>query len=1138
MRVIKGLALLTLLAGVASLVGVTPALAASPWWHLTSSERPATIAPGGAGVLSFRALNVGDAPATTCVQVGPGTGEFGDPACSSETVPAGGGEFEARPIVISVTLPAGFTVVQLGPGEPNATLHKFPEFNVGSILCSEPAPRQVRCSYPGAFGGVLGPLLPFEFIELQVAVEATGPVSGPSILEVSGGGAQQADLQVTPALGGSPPAFGVETGGFAVRPEEEGGATDVRAGSHPFQLTTDFALNQNADTLHPPALVRNLAFELPPGLLANATAVGRCSELDFLSKGAGTEFNDRCQSEAAVGVAELAIFQTALSSEPVQTYPVPVFNLATSPGEPARFGFYFDGIPVTIDFSLRSDGDYGATASVRNVTQIANLISTSLTIWGTPGDPAHDPSRGWGCLAGGFYRAFGKPLCIPSGEGRPKPFLQLPTSCQTPFSAGVEGLSWPTAAFPAGETLPAARYTLADQAGGPLAISACEEVPFEPTIAAESSRSAASPTGLSFDIDFEDPGIENAGGIVDSQIERAVIVLPPGFTTNPAVAAGLGACTLARYQAETLIDQGCPESSRIGTVEIESPLVEPKIDGSLYVAKQGDNAGGDNLLTVYLVAKSAALGVIVKQAMKVTPDPATGRLTSEVDNIPRLPFSHLHLAFRSGPRAPLITPTTCGHYAATADLYPWSNPTVALHREATLTVDSGNGGPCASSESQLPNHPTLSAGTLSPIAGAYSPFVFEVRREDGEQKLQTISATLPEGLLAKLAGVAQCSDAQIARAQSLSGEGQGATELARPSCPASSQVGVVDVAAGVGTQPYHVAGKAYLAGPYKGAPLSLAIITPAVVGPFDLGTIVVRTALHVDESTTQVTAVSDPIPTIVHGLPTVVQSISLNMNRPNFTVNPTSCEPKLVTGSATSTLGDVAPLSQRFQVGACNALAFKPALKLSFSGQTRRTGNPAVKALLTEPKGTNANIARTSVVLPKGMLIAEAHVNSPCTRVQFNSGPVPGEACPAKSVLGHAKVWTPLLEAPEQGPVYFRSNGGERELPDLVVVLRGQIPVQLVGFIDSVGRKGAEVRRVRTRFQSIPDAPISRFELKLSGGRKGLLENSQNLCKAKQLSKFQLTGQNAKTYDTEPAVVVDCRKGKKKSNGGGRKGDH
>jgi hypothetical protein len=261
------------------------------------------------------------------------------------------------------------------------------------------------------------------------------------------------------------------------------------------------------------------------------------------------------------------------------------------------------------------------------------------------------------------------------------------------------------------------------------------------------------------------------------------------------------------------------------------------------------------------------------------------------------------------------------------------------------------------------------------------------------------------------------------------------------------------------------------------------------------------------------------------------------MDKPEFTLNPTNCQAKTVTGAISTLTGASSALSQPFAVGGCKGLQFAPELKLAFTGQTKRLGNPAVKAVLTQPKGQNANVSGATVILPKGMFIDQAHISNPCTRVQFNSTPVPGAGCPAKSILGTAKVWTPLLEKPEEGNVYFRSNGGERELPDLAVALRGQIPLQLLGFVDSVGKKGSEVRRVRSRFLNLPDAPVSRFELKLSGGKKGLLENSKNLCELSDKAKFQLTGQNGATNDTEPKVQVKCGKdgGKKKASGGGKK---
>jgi hypothetical protein len=333
---------------------------------------------------------------------------------------------------------------------------------------------------------------------------------------------------------------------------------------------------------------------------------------------------------------------------------------------------------------------------------------------------------------------------------------------------------------------------------------------------------------------------------------------------------------------------------------------------------------------------------------------------------------------------------------------------------------------------------------------------------------------------------------------------------------------------GAGTSPFYVnTGKVYLAGPYKGAPLSLAIVTPALAGPFDLGNVVVRAALQVNPITAQISAVSDPLPTILDGIPLDLRSVEVNISRQGFTLNPTSCEPMQITTSVTGTGAATASPSARFQVGNCAALGFSPKLALSLKGGTTRAKDPALKAVLTPPSG-QANIGKVQVILPKSVFIDNRHISNPCTRVQFDAGAGNGVQCPAKSILGKATAWSPLLAQPLTGNVYFRSNGGERKLPDLAVALRGRIPLQLVGFIDSVGKKGAEVRRVRSRFLNLPDAPVSRFELKLSGGKKGLLQNSENLCKAENRAEFQLIGQNGKSHDTEPKVQIACGKGREK----------
>ncbi len=1064
-------------------------------------------------------------PTATIVQQGTsGTPAVPDGEIYVTAANLGDASFEGAKgqITLTDTLPQGLRPIAVVASRPDGA-----NFQARlSIPCEPIAGQTVTCHYGGA-------VLPYDALEMRIAVNLEpGAHSGElNQLAVSGGGAPAATKSAPITVSAAPVPFGVDEYEQAL--EEEGGGPTQQAGAHPFQYTTQITVNQLRNTepfgesggsalrpeVKPAGIAKDFTFKLPAGLIGSATTIPRCTTAQFFRNIGGKE--NTCPPGTAVGVVIVTVHEPATVQ--TSTLTIPIFNLEPNFGEPARFGFYatLAETPVTIDTALRSGTDYGISAVVPNLTQTASVLSSTATFWGTPGDPRHDGQRGWGCLLQTRGESETTYPCLPLGESAPRPLLTMPTQCTSPLRAEGELDQWNV-----NQGIFSPFSGVFSPAG---LLSGCNRVPFGPAFAAQpTEKAAAAPTGLTVDLNLKQEGLDNSAGLGESDIKRVTVALPTGITTNPSVANGLGACSLAQYNAEALGVQSCPESSKVGEVEIESPLVKQTIIGSVYVAKQHDNPA-NNLLSIYVVAKNPELGVLVKTAGAVTPNPQTGQLTTTFDELPQLPFTHFHFAFRSGPRAPLITPGLCGTYTTGADLYPFSNPTVATHREASFTVPQ----PCAASAAAEPNKPTLSAGSLSPIAGAYSPFGFEVERSDGSQAIGSITATLPEGLLGKLAGIPYCSEAQIRQAESQGGEGQGAGELASPTCPPASQVGVVDVGTGAGPQPYHVGGKAYLAGPYKGAPLSLAIITPAVVGPFDLGTIVVRTALHVNETTAQIHAVSDPIPQILHGLPTVIRSVSLQMNRPNFTLNPTSCAPKQITGSAISTLGNVAPLTERFQVGACNALGFKPSLKLSLKGATKRSGVPALKAVLTYPKGNYANIKSVSTVLPKSEFIDNAHIGNTCTRVQFNAGAGQGAECPKRSVLGHATAYSPLLDKPLKGTVYLRSNGGERELPDIVAALKGQIPVTLVGFIDSVKKnKNSEVSRLRTRFMNVPDAPVSRFVLQLAGAKHGLLQNSANLCKVKNIAQVKSVAQNGKTYDTTPTVANDCGKGGKKSKSG------
>ena len=931
-RAAARLLMVAALASFAYLLLPGPASAASepqPWWNLNASVRPAVIPTGGEGSLVVRASNVGN----SCTAE---PNEQGD-RCGVGATPI--------PSTLTATLPAGLSVVEEG-GVPQVSFFAFSKqagaenFGPTSFLgefgkfCNVVA-QQVDCKSEAiapfnefeAFQ--IPPLNPYEWLEMRIKVKDTGAVSGtPVQAEVSGGGAATVAAGRPIPIGSGPPPFGAEE--YTLVPEEQGGSVDAHAGSHPYQLTTTFGLNQKANEAgpgegerytRPPGLARNLNFRLPPGQIGNATAVPQCSALDFAHVPQGGEEN-LCPADTVIGVASVSV------DEPLHvglaTFPVPLYNLKPKFGEPARFGFSVVAAPVVLDTSVRSGKgeDYGVTVSTLNTSQLVNFISATVTFWGTPGDPSHDISRGWSCLVGGHWaQTAGRGLpCELQKQAKPPAFLTLPTNCAAPFASTVEGDSWTNPTSPERQFLAPFTYSL-QEGGSPLGLVGCNQLPFAPQIHSEpTSNSATSPTGLNFDIDVDDEGLSNPEGTAQSQLKKAVVTLPEGFTTNPSVAEGLKACSEAEYDAATVeAGTGCTEESKVGEVEIESPLVEPVVHGSLYVAKQGENPNPTpqnprgNLLTLYMVARNAEVGVVVKQALRVTPNPVTGQLTTEVDNVPQLPFSRFHLSFRQGQRSPLVTPPTCGTYTVAADLYPWSNPGAPVHDQSSFQITGGpEGNPCPNGTP--PFHPLLEAGSQNNAAGSYSPFYTRISRKDSEQEITRFSIKLPTGMIAKLKGVSECSDAQIAQAKSREVEGGGTVEQEHPSCPANSEIGHSLVGSGVGNVLAYAPGKLYLAGPYHGSPLSLVSVTAAKVGPFDLGTVVVRFAIDVNHETAEVSvdgANSDPIPHIVDGIPIHLRDIRAYVSTAGLHPQPDQLREEVDRGDGARLRGQLRQLCRR-----------------------------------------------------------------------------------------------------------------------------------------------------------------------------------------------------------------------------------
>ncbi len=971
-------------------------------------------------------------------------------------------------------------------------------------------------------------IAPGRQILVRVYVTVAPDASGDATIagSVEGGGALPAQASTEVPIGPDPVGFGFAPGAFDAPLFNPDGSPATTAGGHPsrFLVDVDFPSRETVGgALIASGHARNVFTELPRGLIVDpAASPVLCTEAElFQENGGGKTSVPSCPPASQVGtITVLANLVGGLAET------TPLYNMVPPPGWAASLGAEpVSGVSVYLHFrgGVRSDGDYGITSVVENTPAfgINPVYAVQVQLWGSP---------------------------VPGGETA---LLTSPTECSgSPLPYALRADSWEEQGV-----FKEATYESADLEGNPVTVSGCNELPFEPTVTAQPTTNLAdSPSGL--DVDLHQPQDQRLGHRAPAALKDATVTLPEGMSVNPSQADGLAACTnqeigyLPEKEGVHFSKEAptCPDASKLGSLEVTTPLLaeyedegtrlatDPEtgkaiprpLHGSVYLAEPNKNPLG-SLLAIYLSVEDPKSGTYAKLAGEVVPDPVTGQLTTVFEENPQLPLEDVRLHLFGGARGSLITPLACGTHTTTSTLTPWSSPEGAdAHpSDAFQTTAAPGGGSCPATEAAAPNSPTFSAGTLSPQAGAFSPFVLKLSREDGSQRLAGLDTTLPRGLTGKLAGIAECSESQIAQAQSRSHPEEGRLERESPSCPGSSEVGTVTVGAGAGPNPFYVNGHAYLAGPYNGAPLSLAIVTPAVAGPFDLGTVVTRVALHVEPETAQIHAVSDPFPQILDGIPLDVRSVALKMDRPQFILNPTSCDPMAITGQATSALSQAASLSERFQVGGCSSLAFKPKLSLALKGSVKRSSNPRLIANLTARPG-EANIARAQVKLPHAVFLDQAHIRTVCTRVQFAA-----DACPPGSIYGRATATTPLLDYPLSGPVYLRSSS--HQLPDLVVKLKG--PASQPIEIDLAGKTDAVKAALRNTFEAVPDQPVSRFHLELFGGRRGLVEMSGGFC-AHRKANVQLTGQNGKAHDTRPVVGAKCPKQHKhghRRRGGGER---
>jgi hypothetical protein len=1054
--------------------GVSPAMAASrqPGWTIDSAAAPSDFSAGD----NARCLS-----------------EIGayNPLCDAYTVTAtnaGSTPTDGSPVKFTDIVPAGLMVQKVKffwSGIDRLKLEGLTHAtDLAPYLCKTAA--KVECEFPGLLAGFEGGSIvaPNDTLQMVVYTTVNEPAGRGSLMNtatISGGGAPQVSVSQQNELGSAPSSFGVS--GFDFYIDGLDGRQDSQAGDHPYELTTTINLNseirKTPESGVEPTSVEDLkdaVVDLPLGFAGSTLAAPECT-LAQLSSKVG------CPPDTVVG---------HILTEPANATSVnsPIWNLVPERGVPAEFG-YLDALKGSHVFYVHvvpTPEGYVLQTINPDTPQIA-LSHIVVTFYGDPAEQDHTGNANI-------------------------PFFTNPTGCESgPLVASIHIDSWQKPGrFNADGTPDFTDPAWASATSESPAVTGCNSLQFTPELSAQPTTHVAdSPSGLEFEMKL--PQTEDANVHATPALNKAVVTLPEGMTVDPSAGDGLEACSEAQigwlggsWHNFSPAAPECPEASKIGSLELVTPLIPGTLNGALYIARQNENPFG-SVLAAYVVVDDPITGVLIKLAGRFLPDPQTGRITAVFEENPQLPFSDLKLHFFGGPRAELTTPEGCGLFTTTSDLTPWSAP------------DSGP-DPLPSNgflvESGCVNRfaPSFTAGSTNLQAGAYTPFVASFSRSDTDQDMAGLSVSLPPGLLANLNGIPLCPDAQASAG----------------TCSAASQVGTVVAGAGPGPNPLFVEGKAYLTGPYNGGPYGLSVVVPAIAGPFNFGNVVVRQSLRIDPIDAHVTDVSDPFPTILKptgadgntiGIPIHLKRVDVRMDRPGFTFNPTNCAKQQIGGSMSSTGGLNSALAVPFQVTNCATLGFKPAFSVSTNGKTSRATGASLHVKLVYPKaasGSQANIKTVKVDLPKQLPSQLKTLQKACPDYTFDSNPA---GCAPESRIGTANATTPIIPVPLTGPVYFVSHAGLK-FPELVIVLSGYgttVQLHAETFISKAGITSST-------FRTIPDVPVGSFELTLPQGKyPALAAPDGKLCQDKLKMPTAFTAQNGATLkQNTPISVTGCAK--------------
>jgi hypothetical protein len=1008
-----------------------------------------------------------------------------------------------------------------------------------SLVGACPNSVPVHCTYSGI-------LPPNAWLKMRVIVGVNESEAPPgthltNIATVSGGGAALVSTTSENEVNAAPASFGPEN--FSFYKDGLNGLPEAQAGGHPYELTTTIDLNNEvapiaglpggSGTDQPTSVegVRDIVVDLPLGFAGSTLAASQCTEVQLDSVA-------YCPPDTVVG---------HITTEPLTFGPSlngPIWNIAPEHGHPAEFG-YIDTLKSSHVAGYVSVVPTPAGYVLRFVAPEIPVISLSRIVVTFYGDPAEEQAE---TEQQETEEVVKHPVArkIP---GVQVPFFTNPTACTGgPQEATIWMDSWQhPAQFEPGSggliptNLNEPQWKKMTSVSPP--VSGCDTLSFTPQIGSQpTTHEADAPSGLEFEQRL--PQTEAFGVNATPALKDTTIVFPPGMTVDPSSADGLGTCSLAQIgweghapaQPGELYDfiqspPECPESSKIGVLELETPLISGKLYGEVFLAAQNENPF-DSTFATYIVVNDPTTGVVLKLAGEVKlcasagevidgkSCEAAGQITSTFDETPQLPFSDLRVHFFGGPRAEFATPPNCGTYTTRSVLEPWSAPGSGLAPTPfdSYTIDED----CA-----IGFDPAFTGGSTNLQAGAYTTFQASFERQDDDQELGGAEVSLPPGLLANVPSVTECGEAELAAE---------AADAPTGGCPASSQVGTVEAGAGPGPNPLFVPGKVFWTGPHNGGPFGLAVVVSANPGPFHFGNVVVRQSIHINPLTAAVTDVSDPFPTFIdprgtngqtNGIPIKLRRVDVEIGGVSgkpFTFNPTNCAKGTfqVGGQITSVSGASKTLSTPFQVTNCAVLKFAPKFAVSTTAKNSKASGTSLTAKLSypsAPQGTFADIARVKVELPKALPSRLTTLQRACTLVQFDTNPA---NCPSESKIGYAVVHTPILPGVLSGPAIFVSHGGEA-FPTLTMVLQGDgVTVEVVGttYISKAGVTS-------TTFKTVPDSPFSTFELTLPEGKYSALTALGNLCTQKLVMPSEFVAQNgAVIHVNTPVSVGGCPKAK------------